>query len=151
MSERADIVIVGAGLAGALLAVLLGKQGARVHLAERRPDPRAAGQDTGRSINLAISTRGLYALERAGLETALLERAIPMRGRIIHDERGGTTFQPYGAHGEAINSVSRAGLNARMPGFAPFVCVERSTRMSRSSLAIRVATARSCRDATTSK
>lgn len=104
--------IFGAGLAGALMAIHLSKQGERVELYERRPDPRVGDVDAGRSINLALSRRGLSALNAVGLDDAVLASAIPMRGRMLHDTAGELTFQPYGHRKEqAINSVSRAGLN----------------------------------------
>jgi kynurenine 3-monooxygenase len=94
------------------MAVLLGRAGHRVKIYERRPDPRAGGGGRGRSINLAISTRGLAALERVGLDRQLLDVAVPLRGRMVHGIDGSLTFQPYGheAH-HVIHSVSRAGLN----------------------------------------
>ena len=106
-----DFVIVGAGLAGSLMATLLGRGGHRVELLERRPDPRGGPVEAGRSINLAISTRGLHALEEIGLREQVLGMAIPLHGRMIHPVRGPLAFQPYGTHGQAINSVSRLGLN----------------------------------------
>lgn len=107
-----SITIVGAGLGGALMAVFLGRAGHRVRVFERRPDPRKGAGGRGRSINLAISTRGLAALERVGLDKKLLEVAVPMRGRMVHAADGALAFQPYGheAH-HIIHSVSRAGLN----------------------------------------
>ena len=109
------VAIVGAGLTGPLLAIFLARRGHQVTLYERRPDPRRADLDAGRSINLALSVRGIDALERAGLADAVLAEALPMRGRILHDIAGGTAFQSYSADGRrAINSVSRAGLNRRL-------------------------------------
>ncbi|WUI03113.1 FAD-dependent monooxygenase [Spirillospora sp. NBC_00431] len=106
------VAIVGAGLAGCLLAVLLGRRGIPVTVYERRPDPRVAGAERGRSINLAISARGLAALEQVGLRDQCLKQALPMHGRMVHPLGGGQNFQPYSADGErAINSVSRAELN----------------------------------------
>jgi kynurenine 3-monooxygenase len=111
-SRSRSITIVGAGLGGSLMAVYLGRAGHKVTVYERRPDPRKGAAARGRSINLAISTRGLAALERCGLDRKLLDVAIPMRGRMVHPIEGELTFQPYGhqAH-HVINSVSRAGLN----------------------------------------
>ncbi|TDB85878.1 FAD-dependent monooxygenase [Actinomadura sp. KC216] len=106
------VAIVGAGLAGCLLAVLLGRRGVPVTVYERRPDPRVAGAERGRSINLAISARGLAALEQVGLRDQSLKRALPMHGRMVHPLAGGQNFQPYSADGErAINSIGRAELN----------------------------------------
>jgi kynurenine 3-monooxygenase len=110
--SKKSITIVGAGLGGALMAVFLGRAGHRVRVYDRRADPRKGGLGRGRSINLAISTRGLAALERVGLDKKLLEVAVPMRGRMVHAIDGGLTFQAYGheAH-HVIHSVSRGGLN----------------------------------------
>jgi kynurenine 3-monooxygenase len=110
------VVIAGAGLAGTLLAILLGRRGKEVELLERRPDPRRPGDVPdgagGRSINLALSARGLFALEQVGLRDAVLAQAIPLYGRQIHPVRGASAFQPYGSRGQAINSFSRAELGA---------------------------------------
>ena len=112
MSESPVFTIVGAGLAGPLLAVFLGQRGYRVHLLEMRPDPRVSGGGGGRSINLALSERGLHALGRAGLETEARSLSIPMRGRMMHAVSGATTFQPYGTEsGQHLNSISRGRLN----------------------------------------
>ena len=112
IASKADgYTIVGAGLAGSLMALLLGREGSEVEVYERRPDPRLAGAEAGRSINLAISARGLHALDQVGLKDEILASAVPMRGRMIHDPTGHLSFQPYGTGQQAINSVSRAGLN----------------------------------------
>ena len=104
--------VLGAGLGGALMAVYLGRAGYEVEVYERRPDARAGKADRGRSINLAISTRGIHALRKVGLAEKVLEMAVPMRGRMIHAPDGHLGFQPYSPDGEqAINSVSRQGLN----------------------------------------
>jgi kynurenine 3-monooxygenase len=109
---RTSVAIAGAGLAGALLASYLGRRGWRVEVLERRADPRVAGFTGGRSINLALSARGIDALERVGLAERVLAESIPMRGRMLHDARGNLAFQPYSKdRGDAIHSVSRAGLN----------------------------------------
>lgn len=104
--------IVGSGLAGALLAVHLARAGYRVDLYEKRPDPRGQAPERGRSINLALSVRGIHALREVGLADEVLRNGILMRGRMIHAPDGRLTFQPYGKDdSEALYSVSRAGLN----------------------------------------
>lgn len=112
-NERGEeVVVVGAGLVGSLLAVELARQGYSVEVLERRPDMRREVIDAGRSINLAISTRGLYALRQLGLEEEALRHAIPMRGRMIHPPKGALVYQPYGKDdSQHINSLSRAWLN----------------------------------------
>ena len=104
--------IVGAGLAGALLAVLLARRDFKVILFDRRPDPRKADAEGGRSINLALAARGIRALERAGVMDSIRPLLIPMRGRMVHEPSGSTTLQPYGQREhEVIYSVGRAALN----------------------------------------
>lgn len=104
--------VVGGGLAGSLLAILLGKAGHSVEVYERRGDPRQGKSGEGRSINLAISTRGLAALHRAGLDREILATAIPMPGRMMHSSKGEISFQPYGTRAEhVIRSVSRGALS----------------------------------------
>src|SRR5262245_34460542 len=104
--------LVGAGLAGALLAVLLARRGFAIRLFERRPDPRQKEQERGRSINLALAARGIRALERAGLMDRVRPLLIPMRGRMVHDRSGPTNLHPYGQRDEeVIYSVGRAALN----------------------------------------
>ena len=114
MREHASgpVTIVGAGLAGALLALLLARRGLRVALYERRPDPRQVAPERGRSINLALAARGIRALEHAGVMERVRPLLIPMRGRMVHELSGQTALQPYGqrAH-EVIWSVGRADLN----------------------------------------
>ncbi|HYL04072.1 MAG TPA: NAD(P)/FAD-dependent oxidoreductase [Steroidobacteraceae bacterium] len=104
--------IVGAGLAGALLAVLLARRGVAVTLHERRPDPRQAQPERGRSINLALAARGIRALERAGVMERVRPLLIAMRGRMVHERSGVTGLLPYGQRPhEVIYSVGRADLN----------------------------------------
>jgi kynurenine 3-monooxygenase len=105
------VAIVGAGLVGSLLSIYLRKRGYHVTVFERRPDMRKKGFEGGRSINLALSNRGIRALEEIGLAEPLKQVAIPMHGRVMHDRKGNLTFQPYGKQGQYINSVSRSGLN----------------------------------------
>ncbi len=104
-------LVVGAGLVGSLWSTLLAQRGHEVTLVDRRPDMRAEGFRGGRSINLAMSTRGWRALRMAGLEEEVRKHALPMRGRMMHDRAGNLTSQPYGKSDEAIYSVSRGGLN----------------------------------------
>jgi len=103
--------VVGAGLAGTLMALMLAEEGHQVEVLESRADPRIAGRVGGRSINLAISERGLHALSEAGLDEEVLSHSVPMSGRMIHPVDGELVFQPYGQEGQAINSVTRDHLN----------------------------------------
>jgi len=114
MRDKEHILIVGAGLCGSLLALRLGQRGFRVTLIEKRPDLRTVEQDSGRSINLALSDRGLRGLRMAGVEDQALSLSIPMYGRMIHPAGGGSSFlSPYSGKSENhINSISRPGLNA---------------------------------------
>ena len=105
-------VLIGSGLAGGLLAAYLGRRGYDVDLYERRADPREGNIVGGRSINLALSTRGIYALEQLGVADEVLRHAIPMRGRMIHDKSGILHFFPYDRDpNKFINSIGRAALN----------------------------------------
>jgi len=106
------ITIAGAGLAGALLATLLAKRGIRVDVFERRPDPRVAGYEGGRSINLALAERGRHALEQADAAAAVMQHAVMMRGRMVHAIDGQTQLQRYGRDdSEVIWSIHRGRLN----------------------------------------
>src|SRR3979411_2309209 len=110
MAEK--FVLIGSGLAGGLLAAYLGRRGHIVELYERRADPRAGNFVGGRSINLALSTRGIHALEQIGIADDVLKHAIPMRGRMIHDKSGELHFSPYDRDpNKFINSIGRAALN----------------------------------------
>jgi len=105
------VTIIGAGLVGSLWAVLLRKRNMDVTVFEKRPDPRLAREDAGRSINLVITSRGVYALEQAGLLQKALDLAVPVYGRMIHPKTGDLIYQAYGQEGERNLSISRSGLN----------------------------------------
>ena len=108
----AKFILIGSGLAGGLLAAYLGRRGYDVDLYERRGDPREGNLVGGRSINLALSTRGIHALEQIGIADEVLKHAIPMRGRMIHEKSGGLHFAPYDVDpNKHINSIGRAALN----------------------------------------
>ncbi len=110
--SRSKVIIIGAGLAGSLLSIYLAKRGMNVTVFEARSDMRKAGTAAGRSINLALSDRGIAALREVGIDEYMLAEAVPMYGRMIHSVSGETKLLPYsGRKGEYINSVSRAGLN----------------------------------------
>ncbi len=111
---RGPVVVAGAGPAGALLATYLGRQGHDVVVYERRPDLRTTDIDAGRSINLALATRGIVPLIDIGVIDRVDAITIPMRGRMIHAVDDPTPdLQPYGAKPhEVIHSVSRTDLNA---------------------------------------
>jgi kynurenine 3-monooxygenase len=109
------ITLIGAGLNGPLLAILLRQRGLAVEIYERRPDMRRVRVSAGRSINLALSTRGIHALQQAGLWDRMRSIIIPMKGRMMHSIAGELTFQPYGKNEEeVINSISRAELNVAL-------------------------------------
>jgi kynurenine 3-monooxygenase len=105
------IGIVGGGLVGSLLSIYLKRRGYTVNVFERRQDPRKADLYAGRSINLALSTRGIRSLEEVGLADQVRQEAIPMHGRMMHSVKGELSFLPYGKEGQYINSISRASLN----------------------------------------
>jgi len=108
----ANVVVIGAGLAGSLLSIYLAKRGIKVDVFEARGDMRLEEVAAGRSINLALSDRGIAALREVGMDEYMLTQAVPMTGRMIHSVSGETKLLPYsGRKGEYINSVSRAGLN----------------------------------------
>lgn len=112
MGEK--IVLVGGGLAGSLMSIYLAKRGYEVHLYERRDDMRTGQYQGGRSINLALSTRGITALEKVGLVDEILSISIPMYGRMMHSVSGDLNYQAYGRDDQAIYSVSRGELNIKL-------------------------------------
>lgn len=106
------VTVVGAGPVGSLLSLFLARRGYLVEAIERRPDMRVETISAGRSINLALSVRGLHALERVGLASRALAESVPMYGRMMHARDGGLSFQPYGKDdSDCIYSISRGGLN----------------------------------------
>ena len=114
-SEEAkqNIIIIGAGLCGSLLALRLGQRGYNVNVYEMRPDLRKVEISAGRSINLALSDRGIKAMKLVGIEDQVRDLCIPMNGRMLHDVEGNTVMAPYsGREHEYINSISRGQLNA---------------------------------------
>ncbi|HEX6185058.1 MAG TPA: NAD(P)/FAD-dependent oxidoreductase [Pyrinomonadaceae bacterium] len=146
VKAKPRIVIIGAGLGGALLAIYLAKHGFCVDLYERRGDMREEPVERGRSINMTLATRGLNALASAGVLDEVMKNTIPLRGRMIHNVDGTRTFQPYGRNNrEVIHSIKRKQLNCtlmdaavRMPGVNLFFnkrCV--SIDKERGSLRVR--------------
>lgn len=115
---KKETVIIGAGLVGSLLSIYLCRRGYKVKLFERRPDMRTATISAGRSINLALSDRGIKALEEVGIMDEIKKISIPMHGRYIHNADGSTAYQPYGNEGQYINSVSRGDLNKKLMDLA---------------------------------
>ena len=112
MKETTQIVVIGGGLCGSLLALRLAQRGYKVDVYEGRPDLRTTDISAGRSINLALSDRGLKALRLAGVEEKVRKICIPMKGRLMHDVEGNTFESRYsGREGEYINSISRGDLN----------------------------------------
>jgi kynurenine 3-monooxygenase len=112
--ERGPVTVVGAGPCGSLLSIYLARAGHDVVLYESRPDIRSAKISAGRSINLALATRGIVPLVEVGVIDRVDEITIPMKGRMIHAaDSTELTLQPYGTRpDEVIHSVSRRDLNA---------------------------------------
>lgn len=108
------VTLVGGGLAGSLMSIYLAKRGYEVYIYERRADMRSGNYIGGRSINLALSTRGLAGLAKVGLDQEVLDISIPMTGRMMHSVAGELKYQPYGKNGQAIYSVSRGELNIKL-------------------------------------
>jgi kynurenine 3-monooxygenase len=113
-----EITILGAGLVGSLASILLSRRGFKVNIYERRPDMRNNSGYAGRSINLALSDRGFRGLQKAGIADDIKSIAIPMYGRFLHHKDLSTGYAPYGKEGQAIYSVSRAGINMRLMDLA---------------------------------
>lgn len=111
-------IIIGAGLVGSLWAIFLTKAGYRVQVFERRPDMRLTNIAAGKSINLATSYRGWKALDLVGIGDEIRTIALPMYGRTLHARNGELAYQPYGAEDQAIYSVSRGELNAKLMSLA---------------------------------
>ncbi len=106
-----DVIIIGAGPVGSLLAILLARQGFSVSVFEKRANPLICKTEEGRSINMALSHRGLKALGMAGMDEKVLQHTIPMEGRMLHEPNGQVVLQPYGLAGQYIYSISRSMLN----------------------------------------
>ena len=112
MEKQTQVFIVGAGLAGSLIGIYLARRGYAVDIFESRPDMRSTDIQAGRSINLALSNRGIRALKKVGIDQQVLDKAVPMLGRMLHDQAGNLKFAPYGRDKtEYINSISRGELN----------------------------------------
>lgn len=112
MMPQQNVTIIGAGLAGSLLSIYLARRGFSVTVFEARGDMRKERVEAGRSINLALSDRGIAALREVGMDAFMLAEAVPMYGRMIHSPLGEQKLLPYsGREGEYINSISRSGLN----------------------------------------
>ncbi len=111
-NKEQTIYLAGAGLAGCVLACYLSRRGYAVEVFEKRADMRRAEVERGRSINLALSERGIVALREIGVLDEVMNMALPMRGRMIHDRDGNQSLQPYSTHAEeVIYSVHRGELN----------------------------------------
>lgn len=109
---KEEVTIIGAGLVGSLLSILLSQKGYKVNVFEKRPNPLESIPEAGRSINLALSNRGIRALDKAGLTEKVLARTIAMKGRQLHEPDNKIIFQPYGKEGQQIYSVSRSELTS---------------------------------------
>ncbi len=110
-TTKDEIIIIGGGLVGALLSIFMAREGFKTYVVEKRPDPRKLKISGGRSINLALSYRGIKSLNKVGIKDEVEKLCTPMHGRMMHDKSSQLSFQPYGVKGQFINSVSRKKLN----------------------------------------
>jgi len=112
LMTKQSIQVFGSGLCGSLLSVMVARRGFNVTVYERQKDSRRADTPAGRSINLAMSARGIYALEHAGIFARVEPMLVPMRGRFVHHDDGAGELLAYGQRPhEQIYSVSRGELN----------------------------------------
>src|SRR3546814_6534435 len=123
-ADPKSLTIIGAGLAGALLATLLAQRGWRVEVFERRGDPRLHGYAGGRSINLALAERGLHALRAADADRAVLDQAVMMRGRMVHPLGGEPQLQRYGRSEEHTSELQSLMRNS----YAVFCLKKKNTK-----------------------
>ena len=114
MTKKEHVAVIGAGLVGSLVGILFRKRGFEVSIYEKRGDLRTARLKNGRSINLALSDRGIRALQETGIYEQLKSELVPMKGRMMHNLKGEKTFQAYGTEHQFINSVSRLNLNRKL-------------------------------------
>lgn len=113
MIHRSDVSIVGAGMSGCVMSIYLARQQHRVDLFERRPDIRTQSLRAGRSINLTLAARAISTLEELGLLDRVLDRTVPLLGRMVHKANGRCVFQSYGnAPYDKIYSITRGLLNS---------------------------------------
>jgi len=131
--DNKKIIIIGGGLVGSLLGLILAKRGIKISVYESRPDMRKSNISAGKSINLALSHRGLAALEKVGLKDSILQHAVKMKSRIIHSVHGDKIILPYGTReGEYINSISRKKLNEILMNELELIqpnCIRFNTRL----------------------
>ncbi|KAL8688297.1 MAG: hypothetical protein Q9218_005757 [Villophora microphyllina] len=123
-SSKQKVIVVGAGPVGALAALYAAGRGDNVEVYELRDDlrdPSTTPLNFTKSINLALSERGINSMKHArcnGLLDAVLDESIPMYGRMIHGQaQGGELYeesQAYDAQGRYIRAVDRATLNKRL-------------------------------------
>lgn len=114
MTKKDHVAVIGAGLVGSLVGILFRKRGFEVSIYEKRGDLRTAEVKNGRSINLALSDRGIRALQETGIYEQLKSELVPMKGRMMHNLKGDKIFQAYGKEDQFINSVSRLNLNRKL-------------------------------------
>src|SRR5690606_40132441 len=94
-NKNQNILIIGAGLCGSLLAIRLAQTAYNMQPVEKRPDLRKVNLGAGRSINLAFSDRGMKGMKLVGIQDKVEQLCIPMHGRMIHDMQGNTFLSRY--------------------------------------------------------
>lgn len=129
IERRISVGVIGAGLAGSMISALLSKlDHIDVFCFEKRGDPRSQNDELDeiqsafgssisskkRSVNLALSHRGIVALSELSLIDDIMKYAVPMPGRVIHTKNGKILKQPYGKPSEALYSISRQLINHKL-------------------------------------
>lgn len=82
MNTGSDVIIVGGGPVGLLLAALLRQRGLNIRVLEKRSRPIA------HSAAIGITPPSLHILEKLGLAQAFVEAGVKVRDCFVHGQRG---------------------------------------------------------------
>lgn len=111
-----SVVIIGAGLAGTMMAVMLARKGVQhIVVLERQKEQLVEGLGNGRSFNLTISKRGETALKNVELLDEVLEKTLPVTGRMCHIAGEPDRFFAYGdTDKHVLHSIRRSAMNSTL-------------------------------------